>query len=432
MRGMNRVYLLVCFFILSALVIVGCQEEEGTPTPEFVLPSPTVTEAPATATPTWTPLPTPTTAPETAVEPTDPPVATATFPPTHTPVPQFIVEVVNGEDGLPVDGASVRLSLAGSGYLATYLTLANGKAYFTGLVPTADPYTLDVSAPGFRPISVETTLTGGLNELTVQLESGVVARIATEIANLRAGPGLTFDIVAEVPEGQVFPVIDVSDDGEWVQLVTPDGVQGWVFLSLVEIEGDLSQFDEEAGTPEAGSEGTPSGTPGPTASATIAVTATVQSGTEVTGTPAAVRPPRVAFNAQALYDNMIALQNTLVQIGGVLDRRTADVQIECEAYIPYYHQVITIQTYRNVPENWVRNHNLYVNSANNALDTNRAIYLQCLEGGGQISSFNFRNARNGIDFSLERLRIGILAAEEMLGINQPGPTETPTPTPESG
>jgi hypothetical protein len=110
---------------------------------------------------------------------------------------------------------------------------------------------------------------------------------------------------------------------------------------------------------------------------------------------------------------MVDLQFVMVQLRGVLDRRT-EAQIECDEYVGYYRQIIEIQTYRSVPEDWTRIHNLYVNSANNTIDTNRAIYQLCVEGGGSFSPFNFRNARNGVDFSLERLRIGIIGAEERL------------------
>jgi hypothetical protein len=246
--------------MLTILFITGCREE-GTPTPEFVLPSPTFTAVPPTTQPTVTRQPTPTSQPESVPTATDPPVATATVPPTQTPIPRVVIEVLSSEDGQPVSGATVRLSLPGQGYSASFLTLADGMAHFIGLVPTGDAYTLDVSATGFRPISVEMTLTRGVNQLTVQLESGVVARIATEVVNLRVGPGLTFDIVVEVQQGQVFPIIGISNDGLWIQVMTPEGLEGWVFTSLVEIEGDLSQLNEDTADPTPATSGTPIPTP---------------------------------------------------------------------------------------------------------------------------------------------------------------------------
>jgi hypothetical protein len=309
--------------------------------------------------------------------------------------------------------------------------MADGIARFVGFVFSEEPYLLDVTAPGFRPFSVEMNLTGGLNQLTVELESGVVARIITEVANLRVGPGLSFDIVLEVQQGQVFPIINVSNDGLWVQVRTPEGIEGWLFTSLIEIEGDLSTINQVTAPPTGG-------TSGPAATSTIAATGTL-TGTNgaQTGNTAPTRPAQIGFDAQELYDNMLALEIATFQLRGVLDRRTSDSYIECEEYIGYYWQVITIQTYQNVSPDWVSIHDLYLNSANNTLDTNRAVYLQCLEGGGQISPFNFQNARDGVDFSLEQLRTGILAAEELLGINQstgtpsaaPPATNTPTPEP---
>lgn len=424
-----KLYRLLGLVLMAALFLTGCQEEATpTPTPEFVLPPPTDTRPVPTPRPTITPIPTATFTPEPTPRPTNPPLPTATTAPTQTPIPQTIILVVSSEDGQPVPGATVRLRQPDRGYASSYLTMADGIARFVGFVFSEEPYLLDVTAPGFRPFSVEMNLTAGLNQLTVELESGVAARIITEVANLRVGPGLSFDIILEVQQGQVFPIINVSVDGLWLQVRTPEGVEGWLFASLVEIEGDLSTINQATAPPTAGASG-------PAATGTITATETLTGTNGMTTTNAApTRPARIRFDAQELYDDMLALEIATVQLRGVLDRRTSDRHIECEEYIGYYWQVIAIQTYRNVPADWVRVHTLYLNSANNTLDTNRAVYLQCLEGGGQISSFNFRNARDGVDFSLERLRTGILEAEVLLGISQtagtptPTPVETPTPT----
>lgn len=269
--GKARINLLVGSLFLAMLVMVGCRESAETPTPDFISSSPTVTAVPPTETPTPVP-PTPTGEPGTIPETTGPPLATATLPPTQTPIPQVTIEVLSSEDGQPIPGAVVRLSQPEQGYAAVYSTLEDGTAHFVGFIPTSDAYTLDVSAIGFRPISIEITLTSGINELAIQLENGVIARITTEIANLRAGPGLTFDILLEVPEGQVFAVIDVSEDGEWIQIRTPEGIEGWVFASLVETEGDLSQFDEETAVPTPETEETPT----PESESTLVPTATVE------------------------------------------------------------------------------------------------------------------------------------------------------------
>ncbi len=398
-------HLLIIWLIAATLIIVGCQQEP--PTPDFVLPSPSNTAPPPTAIPTRTTRPTPT--PRIRRTPTP----TATPNPTQTPIPQVVIEVLSSEDEQPLSGASVRLSQLEQGYDATFLTLDDGTAHFVGVIPSDTPYLVEVGLVSFQPVSMELVVVEGINELTLQLERGVTAEITTQTVNLRAGPGLGFDVVVEVSQGQIFPVIGVSVDLEWVQVLTPDGLEGWVFASLVEIEGDLSQFEgvETTAPPP------PAQTPTSTTDDAATPDATAESGdSTITPTPAPLRPPRIVFNAEALYDDMISLQTAMVQLRGVLDRRTPGVRIESEEYIGYYQQLITIQTYRNVPDDWTRIHNLYVNSAGNTLDTNRAIYLQCLEGGGLISPFNFRNARNGVDFSLERLRIGIIAAEERLAV----------------
>jgi hypothetical protein len=56
-------------------------------------------------------------------------------------------------------------------------------------------------------------------------------RVKTRIANIRKGPDLSEDVVAEAPEGSVLEASALS--GDWVK-VTHNGVTGWVSLSVVE------------------------------------------------------------------------------------------------------------------------------------------------------------------------------------------------------
>lgn len=413
-----RAYPLIGILIFVAFLIVGCQEDE-IPTPDFVLPSPTNTTVPPTSIQIPTRMPTSTPEAVEATETSEPPTATATLPPTPTPIPLVIIEVLNSEDSQPAVGVSVNLSQEARGYEANFQTLEDGTAQFIGIIPSSVPYVVEINHPGYRPISMEVVVSDGTNTFTFELERGANATINIETVNLRAGAGLEFDIVVEVVQGDSFPIIGVSEDLEWYQLLTPEGLEGWVFADLVDIEGDLSVFGI-TGLPEA----PPAQTPVP--GGTITPTATVGGGTALTPTPYVppVRPPRIQFNPRLLYNDMVEMQDVMVQLRGVLDRREGDT-IECQEYIGYYQQIIQVQTYRNVPEDWVKIHNLYVNSATNALDTNRAIYLQCIEGGGPMSAFNFRNARNGIDFSLDRLRLGIIGAEDRIGVPDPAPEATP-------
>lgn len=54
----------------------------------------------------------------------------------------------------------------------------------------------------------------------------------TEIANVRGGPGLTYNILGQANPGQTFPITGKSPDGQWWQ-VTFNGQPGWLFGELV-------------------------------------------------------------------------------------------------------------------------------------------------------------------------------------------------------
>jgi uncharacterized protein YgiM (DUF1202 family) len=72
--------------------------------------------------------------------------------------------------------------------------------------------------------------------------SGAMATIATRSLRVRSAPNPDAEVVAGVREGETFPVIDLSSDGQWVLLgvpAAPDG-QGWVASTLVSINGALS------------------------------------------------------------------------------------------------------------------------------------------------------------------------------------------------
>jgi len=59
-------------------------------------------------------------------------------------------------------------------------------------------------------------------------------------ANLRAGPGLDFDIVGEITAGNPVPVLGRSVEFPWYQVAFEGADEAWVFEQLVTITGDLS------------------------------------------------------------------------------------------------------------------------------------------------------------------------------------------------
>ncbi|MCB0254875.1 MAG: DUF5107 domain-containing protein [Anaerolineae bacterium] len=63
------------------------------------------------------------------------------------------------------------------------------------------------------------------------------AVIVRNPVNLRGGPGQRFDVVGQVISGQRYPVLARNASGNWWQIEV-DGLAGWVFGDLVDIEGD--------------------------------------------------------------------------------------------------------------------------------------------------------------------------------------------------
>lgn len=53
--------------------------------------------------------------------------------------------------------------------------------------------------------------------------------------NLRSGPSVGYSILAEVEAGSPLEVLGKSADGEWLQVRTPAGLEGWMFLFPLEL-----------------------------------------------------------------------------------------------------------------------------------------------------------------------------------------------------
>lgn len=106
------------------------------------------------------------------------------------------------------------------------------------------------------------------------------ATISTSSLRVRAEPNEDSDVVAGVRQGETYPVIGISSDGEWVQIEidrAPDGT-GWVSSSFVTLAGDITNIPitfvaeesatEESATEEATEEATDEATEEPAEEAT--------------------------------------------------------------------------------------------------------------------------------------------------------------------
>lgn len=65
------------------------------------------------------------------------------------------------------------------------------------------------------------------------------AVVITERLNVRSGPGINYDVLGTVNEGDALDVTGQSPGGSWIKVETQDGMEGWVSSDLVELNISL-------------------------------------------------------------------------------------------------------------------------------------------------------------------------------------------------
>lgn len=83
------------------------------------------------------------------------------------------------------------------------------------------------------------------------------AVVKADVLNLRAGPGTDYDVVGQVRDGDTLVITGRTSAGDWLEVITPNGSEGWVAASFVQINVDL----EEAPVAQAPSTPTPAPQP---------------------------------------------------------------------------------------------------------------------------------------------------------------------------
>ena len=59
-------------------------------------------------------------------------------------------------------------------------------------------------------------------------------------ANLRSAPSRDLDSVFVAALNDSFSVVGRSGDGEWVQVVLPDGTLAWALVTAVQVSADIN------------------------------------------------------------------------------------------------------------------------------------------------------------------------------------------------
>lgn len=88
--------------------------------------------------------------------------------------------------------------------------------------------------------------------------SGPVAIIESQVQNVRSGPSVNYQVLGQVAEGEMIPIIGATVDFNWV-VINYRGQQGWLATYLLEVAGDRSQIPVIAppATPTPGPTNTP-------------------------------------------------------------------------------------------------------------------------------------------------------------------------------
>jgi len=148
------------------------------------------------------------------------------------------------------------------------------------LTVTSGAATADIAAVGTPALTatarpLKTAVTPNLPQAT----PGVRALAVVEV---RAGPGETFPVVAQVQPGTELPVIGRTADSAWFNVVMTDGAPGWLPAAAVEPldAAALAAVPVAATIP-----------PSPTATATPPPTATRRPPTPTLPPPTATQPP---------------------------------------------------------------------------------------------------------------------------------------------
>ncbi|HEY3344361.1 MAG TPA: SH3 domain-containing protein [Anaerolineaceae bacterium] len=115
------------------------------------------------------------------------------------------------------------------------------------VIPPQQP-TAAVTQPPAGPSATSAPLPSQASAAKATLTSGSFTSFkATTSANgvkLRTGPGTLYPAATLVAEGTALNVYGRSRGNEWVYVNTPDGLHGWVFAQLVQLEKDLGTAPE--------------------------------------------------------------------------------------------------------------------------------------------------------------------------------------------
>ncbi|HSH02804.1 MAG TPA: SH3 domain-containing protein [Anaerolineae bacterium] len=405
-----RLLLATCLLLIFA---VACGSDEPATTPA------SVAEATEEVTTTETDTPEPTSAPTNTPEPTNTPTNTPTPTPTNTPsptptptntptpVPQIGVFILDSDTDEPVTNASIKLTSAEDSYTATLSVDDEGYALFTNLDPTLTDYVVYASAPNYASQTISVTESLGAIELTLALDAGIFGAVNISSVNLRSGPSTAYPVLATAANGDSLVLIGRNQDTSWVVTELENGQEAWISTSVLDLTADLDPLDLIVPPAPPATPVPPTPTPAPTPEY---ITLYYQSNPNDVLGVFPIRP----FNAQQLYNKMVAMRNNLNTMNANLGQTLNGDAVACQNYVNAYNSIKNNAVfYDDVPGNWQDLDGAYFLSFVYALDRSRPAYLSCVDSG-RVDEFNYGLAVQSINSALGLLNPTIDAAATRL------------------
>ena len=138
--------------------------------------------------------------------------------------------------------------------------------------PAATPEKVEPTQPSITtptvPVSeAEATLTFPTATPVPPTLAPINATVKAEALNMRTGPGVEYDRIGVVREGDVLDVVARTPAGDWLKVRGPDGTEGWVAAGYVTLDIAPGEVPEAAEIPPPPSP--PAQTPSPTAAVSL-------------------------------------------------------------------------------------------------------------------------------------------------------------------
>ena len=140
--------------------------------------------------------------------------------------------------GRSADGVWVQVSLPNGmeGWVNRFYILSN--------VPISSlPLVTDIAPP-----PTPTPSTGAPSEATPSAGGEPIATVTTGALNVRSGPGIGYEVITIVYEGDRLTLIGRNANTSWIQIRLPDGREGWVGNFYIRPETPLNTLPVTSGT----------------------------------------------------------------------------------------------------------------------------------------------------------------------------------------